>query len=92
MIRALLSRWSSPEYEKPKDWADHLQPVPEAPVAPAAPSEVEQAIRRAQDGLLGLQNREDGYWCGPLRGDTTTTSDTVMLLHFLGRAWCELGQ
>ena len=46
---------------------------------------LEDGIRRAQDHLLRLQNRDDGCWSGELRGDTTLGSDAIMLWHFLGR-------
>ena len=84
-MKSLMPGWlTSPDFEKPKDWAQKLKPAPQ-PAGAKAPAEVEDAIARAQDALLRMQNREDGYWCGPLKGDTTTTSDTIMLLHFLGR-------
>ena len=88
MIKSLVSGWlSRSDYRKPKDWAENLKPAtePQAPGAAQPPAEVSEAVARAQDALLRMQNREDGYWHAPLRGDSTTTSDTIMLLHFLGR-------
>ena len=87
MIRSLVSGWlHHPDYRKPKDWAENLKPSTEAsPAGTQAPPPVADAVARAQEALLRMQNGEDGYWHAPLRGDTTTTSDTVMLLNFLGR-------
>ena len=89
MIKSLVSGWLHPssDYKKPKDWAENLKPSAEETSARpgAVPAGLDETISAAQDALLRLQNREDGYWCPPLRGDTTTTSDTVMLLNFLGR-------
>ncbi len=48
------------------------------------PTHLAQAIWRAQEHLLGLQKPE-GYWVADLEGDTTLTSDYVLLSHFLGR-------
>ena len=42
-------------------------------------------IHRAQDYLLNNQNLKDGHWVGILEADTTTTSDYIMLMHFLGK-------
>ncbi len=87
MLRNLVSDWLDPErrlYRKPKDWAENLRPRPERP-AGESPATLRLAVRRAQTALLRMQNHDDGYWCGPLRADTTLESDTVMLLNFLGR-------
>lgn len=45
---------------------------------------VEQAVARAREHLLSLQE-EDGHWCGELEADTVVESEYVLLLHFLGR-------
>ena len=45
---------------------------------------LETAIERAQQALLSLQD-PSGYWCGELEADTTLESDTIKLMHALGR-------
>lgn len=45
---------------------------------------LDQAIGRAQEYLLSLQDPE-GYWSGKLEADSTLTSEYVMLRRFLGR-------
>jgi squalene-hopene/tetraprenyl-beta-curcumene cyclase len=47
-------------------------------------TQLDQAIRKAQEYLLALQH-PDGYWVADLEGDTTLISDYVLLSHFLGR-------
>ena len=51
--------------------------------APAA--EAREAIRKAQEYLLSIQN-EDGHWCGELEGDTILESEYILTMHYLGRA------
>jgi len=43
-----------------------------------------QALRRAQEALLALQ-QPDGHWRADLLADTTVNSDYIMMLNFLGR-------
>ncbi len=45
---------------------------------------IDDAIERAGRFLLGRQAPE-GYWCGELEADTSLESDTVKLMHLLGR-------
>lgn len=81
-----MSGWWPAGYRKPEGWAQNLKPSARSPQSEdRAPTSVSAAIEKGQAALLRMQNAEDGYWCGPLRGDTTTTSDTIMLLNFLGR-------
>ncbi|MBI5210559.1 MAG: squalene--hopene cyclase [Elusimicrobia bacterium] len=88
MIRT-FSTWLTPSrwiYRKPKDWADNLRPDLTDPHRDAViPEELQNAILAAQDAILRQQNAEEGYWCGPLKADTTIDSDTIMVLNFLGR-------
>ncbi len=42
------------------------------------------AIEKAQQYLLGLQNPH-GYWIGELIVDVTLTSDSIILMHWLGK-------
>ncbi|MBI5882930.1 MAG: squalene--hopene cyclase [Elusimicrobia bacterium] len=88
MIRT-VSAWLTPSrwiYRKPKDWAENLRPDLADPHPDAAiPEDLQTAVLRAQNAVLQQQNQEEGYWCGPLRADTTIDSDTIMLLNFLGR-------
>jgi squalene-hopene/tetraprenyl-beta-curcumene cyclase len=70
---------------RPADLLESIRPDSAPSSSKDSPSRLVDAIRRAQDGLLRLQNPEDGYWCGPIFGDTTIDSDTIMLLNFLGR-------
>jgi squalene-hopene/tetraprenyl-beta-curcumene cyclase len=71
---------------KPEDWAKNLRPAhPETIKSSPAPQELGGAVRKAQAALLRMQNHDDGYWCAPLKADTTISSDTIMLLNFLGR-------
>ena len=88
MIKNLVSGWlkTPSRFETPEGWEENLRPRVGAAAAPAeAPESLRETIARGAEALLRMQNREDGYWHAPLRGDTTTTSDTVMLLNFLGR-------
>ncbi len=89
MIKSLVTDWLSPTdrlYPKPKDWAENLRPKLSVPTPHAdVPASLLNAVRMAQNSLLAAQNREDGFWCGPLKADTTLESDTIMLLNFLGR-------
>ena len=51
--------------------------------------DLETAILRAQENLLGLQ-RPEGYWVGELMVDSTLASDTIIYRHWAGKvdkAW-----
>jgi len=87
MIKNLVSGWlsDSRRFRKPQDWADHVRPEAPASSTTVLPEALTETIRRSQDALLRQQNPEEGYWCGPIFGDTTIDSDTIMLLNFLGR-------
>ncbi len=88
MIERLVPDWLSPSarrYRKPKDWAVHLRPDLGFSPQDGAPVPLQEAARKGVEALLRMQNREDGYWHAPLKADTTCTSDTIMLLNFLGR-------
>ena len=50
----------------------------------ASTDAVSEAIRRAQQNLLRLQN-PDGYWAGELFVDSTLCSDYVLFMHWDGR-------
>ena len=69
-----------------------VQPTQPPPAAgpPADPAgELETAILRAQENLLGLQKPE-GYWVGELMVDSTLASDTIIYRHWAGKvdkAW-----
>lgn len=89
MIRKIVPEWLVPlgrSHRKPKDWADNLRPelVP-PPSSVEIPGDLRQTIRQAQEAILRLQNKEEGYWCADLKADTTIDSDTIMLYNFLGR-------
>ena len=85
MIKNLVSGWITGRERRPADLLESIRPDSAPSSTKDSPSRLADAIRRAQDGLLRLQNPEDGYWCGPIFGDTTIDSDTIMLLNFLGR-------
>lgn len=87
MIKNMVSGWLTLGRDrKPADLLDSIRPeVRLASSNKETPERLSDAIRRSQDSLLRMQNQEDGYWCGPIFGDTTIDSDTVMLLNFLGR-------
>ncbi len=42
------------------------------------------AIDASRQYLFGIQEREDGYWCGELGADTTLVSDYILLHRLLG--------
>jgi len=46
--------------------------------------ELDRTIAFAQIALLRKQNAGEGYWCEPLRADTTLESDTIVLYAYLG--------
>lgn len=48
-------------------------------------TQIDIAISRAQQYILGEQGKSDGHWVGILEADTTVTSDYIMLMHFLGK-------
>lgn len=87
MLKNLVSGWLSPSRRRsPVDLEDRIRPEASAPAAGTrVPGRLEETIAKSQAALLRQQNVEDGYWCGPIFGDTTIDSDTVMLLNFLGR-------
>ncbi|HEY1374774.1 MAG TPA: squalene--hopene cyclase [Candidatus Binatia bacterium] len=49
------------------------------------PLDLEQAIRRAADALIGLQ-RADGCWCFELEADCTIPAEYILMLHYLGES------
>ena len=53
------------------------QPSMEAGLEP-----VEHALKRAQEHLLGIQNRE-GYWVGELAADVAVAAGYIPLMHFM---------
>ncbi len=88
MIGDLVSKWMPfPEryYHKPKDWADNLRPDSGLTDHEHVPHLLKNSILKAQEALLRMQNRKEGFWCGPLKSDTTIVSDSIMLFNFLGR-------
>ncbi|MBI5247087.1 MAG: squalene--hopene cyclase [Elusimicrobia bacterium] len=87
MIKNMVSGWlTMGRSRKPADLLDSIRPeVRLSSSVKEAPERLNDAIRRSQDAILRMQNQEDGYWCGPIFGDTTIDSDTIMILNFLGR-------
>lgn len=60
--------------------------VSERPAATStARNRLDTAINKAQQYILGKQNKSDGHWVGILGSDTTVTADYIMLMHFLGK-------
>lgn len=53
-------------------------------VTAGARSQLEQVIARAQDALLQKQDPNEGFWCAPLKADTTLESDTITLYAYMG--------
>jgi squalene-hopene/tetraprenyl-beta-curcumene cyclase len=47
-------------------------------------SRIAAALDSSRKYLFGLQDREDGYWCGELGADTTLVSDYILLHRLLG--------
>ena len=47
--------------------------------------ELEGAIQRAADALLGLQH-PDGYWCFELEADCTIPAEYILMLHYFGES------
>lgn len=90
MVR-FISNWIGQferlRFEKPLHWAQSLHPSLEGGRVHEGRPQIDAAIRSARDALLRRQHAGEGYWSAPiLGGDVTVESDTVMLLHFLGRA------
>lgn len=88
MIKNMVSGWlaESLRYRKPPNGPDGARSRHGGGSAtPQLPEFLRDAIQRAQQALLRVQHPEDGYWCGPIFGDTTIDSDTIMMLHFLGQ-------
>jgi len=44
--------------------------------------ELDQAIIRARDGLIGLQH-SDGFWCFELEADCTIPSEYILMMHYM---------
>lgn len=44
--------------------------------------ELDEAITKAKDALLSLQNPE-GYWCFPLEADCTIPAEYILMTHFM---------
>jgi squalene-hopene/tetraprenyl-beta-curcumene cyclase len=51
---------------------------------PGFAKDLEAAIQRSQENLLGMQKPE-GYWNGELLVDSTLVSDTVIYHHWNGK-------
>jgi len=63
--------------------ASRAQAAPLRQGAPEA-AEIDEAIRRSRQYLLGLQHREGGYWVGEVESNSTITSEYIYLMHFMG--------
>src|SRR3989338_5184526 len=87
MIKNMVSGWLTLGRDrKPADLLDIIKPeIRPSSAGKDIPERRSETIRRSREALLRMQNQEDGYWCGPIFGDTTIDSDTIMLLNFLGR-------
>ncbi|MEK7744968.1 MAG: prenyltransferase/squalene oxidase repeat-containing protein, partial [Elusimicrobiota bacterium] len=89
MMRRLAAEWLTPFghplFRKPSQWAERFKPAAGSEAEGEVPPVLEQGSGLARAALLRKQNAEDGYWSADLRADTTLESDTIMLLHFLGR-------
>ncbi|MBI3289430.1 MAG: squalene--hopene cyclase [Elusimicrobia bacterium] len=87
MIKNLVSGWLPIGRDrKPADLLESIRPDVSLPSSSKdSPERLREGIRRSQEAILRMQNSEEGYWCGPIFGDTTIDSDTIMLLNFLGR-------
>lgn len=48
------------------------------------PVEIDEAIGRSRQYLLGLQHQEGGYWVGEVESNSTITSEYIYLMHFMG--------
>ena len=48
---------------------------------------LDTVIGRSQAALLGMQDPVKGFWCAPLKADTTLESDTITLYAYMG--WLE---
>src|SRR5262245_35509107 len=48
---------------------------------------LDSVISRAQGALLQMQEPVKGFWCAPLKADTTLESDTITLYAYMG--WLE---
>jgi len=76
-------------FKKPDTWDQNLKPDRpdgEGTGLVHLRHDVREAIQRAQEALLSLQDDEGGFWSVELRADTTLESDYMMLLYFLDRA------
>lgn len=54
---------------------------------PEVQNNLDDVIIRAQKALLDKQDKDQGFWCAPLRADTTLESDTITLYAYMG--WLE---
>ena len=43
------------------------------------------SIKKAQDHLIGEQDKKEGFWVGELEGDAALTAEYIMLMHFIGK-------
>jgi squalene-hopene/tetraprenyl-beta-curcumene cyclase len=89
MVGKMVSEWLTPfgrpMFRKPREWAENFKPAPGEGLEAVVPPVLEDALRRSREALLARQSPADGHWCAELKSDSTVTSDTLMLLNFLGR-------
>lgn len=52
-------------------------------------SELERAIQRATDALLGLQHPK-GYWCFELEADCTISAEHILMMHYMDEVDAEI--
>lgn len=84
--RQWLPRLGEDVFFKPRGWERLVRPHgPAAETQAGLPEDLVQGVAAAQERILRLQNRDEGYWNPPLLADTTLESDAIMLWNFLGR-------
>jgi squalene-hopene/tetraprenyl-beta-curcumene cyclase len=76
-------------FVKPDNWSEVFKPAngnghSRRRSDPPGDPRLDDAILRSQNALLSRQDPEHGYWCAPLRADTTLESDTITLYAYLG--------
>ena len=54
------------------------------PPPPEIPPKLREPVKKAQQYLLGLQDRRDGFWAGELEADVTLNAEYIFLLQFMG--------
>jgi squalene-hopene/tetraprenyl-beta-curcumene cyclase len=69
-------------FEEAGQYSDCSETLSNATIAKQKPSILDNAINRAQEKLLSLQDK-DGFWVFELEADCSITAEYIMMMHYL---------